>query len=170
MQITGKTLLNQAESILKERKQDESLKSSTSESEVRNRATSSELSAPNVIESRILNLQENLAGIQKNLSREQARQAYLSEQPQTITDKILYDGKPLFPEAKDGWKPEEIKPAVENKITSFLTVLKQIQVEMENLFALKFESPDRFQLNAEAVMHPDAMKDLNPDRVAKLTR
>lgn len=168
MKITGKLLLNQAESILKDKKQE----SSAARDKIRGEESSVQASdglKQGAIESRILHLQSSLGKLQREFSREQSRKAYLQDNPGAINERIVFDDKPLFPELAQGQSPDSIAKHVDTRITDLSRNLKSIQVEMENLMALTFKEPASISGNVTAQELDRSFKEMRPDRVARLT-
>ena len=171
MEITGKYLLNQAESILRDRNREtRSLKNGSSDlSEARSSKNSGEIN-PGILESKMLHLQDSLKAVQYEYSRQQTRFAYLTDHPDQIRPSLKYDNDLLFPELSDTTNFSELKERVSGELNSLKRNLKSIQVEMENLVALNFKEPMGQIFNPETILDGSAMKELDPSRVARLTR
>lgn len=169
MEVTGKYLLNQAESILKDRRQDsKSRVSKDGQIQDAGKTVKADGLRQGVFESRLMNLQESLGEIQKDYSREQTRFAYLTSNPDKISKDLLFDGEALFPELNSGGSLEALKRHVEDKLKELTRNLKGKQVEMENLLALNFNSVPG--VKPEDLTGLEGMKNLDPARVARLTR
>lgn len=156
MQISGKNLLSSAESLLRDRR----------ERPVRAGAVEApRQESPSVqsgaMQARLVHLQGRLSGEQHEFSREQARLAFL-DHPDGEPEKLLFDGKPLFPESS----LEGLREKVQERLAGLERNLRTLQVEMENMAALGLVSTSEF--------NPDelrsAMGHLNPERVSRLTR
>ncbi len=171
MEITGKYLLNKAESILKDRKQEARAQKSESSSRTDSAHSSrSESVSQNALQTRLLNLQESLTNVQNDYTREQTRFAYLQEHPDQINSSLRFNDAPLFPELSQQTDLESLKQGVGEKVQSLLHTLKSIQVEMENLVALNFNAVPRSVQEARSLTDAQAMMQLDPERVARLTR
>ncbi len=173
MEVTGKYLLNQAESILRDRRQDsrsQSVKNSREDTARGKEKT--ELLKQGMFESRVMNLQDSLGRIQKEFTREQARYEYLSSNPEDINDKLMFDGEPLFPELQNHTPGsfEALKKHVEETLQRMTRDLKGTQVEMENLLALQFNNLDGLKVSSEDLTGHEGWNNLDPERVARLTR
>lgn len=170
MQVSGKTLLNSAESILRDRNRDPKGQTSIGASEA-SKLENTESMSTSGMEARILKLQEALKSVQNDYSREQTRYSFLSEKPSSIQNELEYNGQPLFPELHEGKSITDLQGQVGSRMNELVISLKSIQVEMENLYALHFTSePNVNGVNVESLLKSNPMKDISPDRVAKLTR
>lgn len=173
MEISGKNLLNQAENILRDRKQENRSgrpdKSVSAEKSRETPASGVHLSQ-GVMESRVLGLQESLKNLQNQYSREQKRFAYLTQNQDQINSDLKFEKDPLFPELRDGRGIDGLESTVKQKMNEILRGLKANQVEMENLFALNFQEREPTGLDSGAIAGLKGSTQLNPDRVARLTR
>ncbi len=156
MQITGKNLLSSAESLLRERRE----RPLRTESVETPKAESASIQS-GAMQARLVHLQGRLSGEQHEFSREQARLAFLDE-PDGEPQKLLFDGKPLFPESSLSGLREKVK----ERLDGLERNLRTIQVEMENMAALGLVSTADF--NPEELR--GAMGHLDPKRVSRLTR
>ncbi len=170
MQISGKILLNSAENILKDREQGERRPYTVAKEEKREGGSSSEVTTTGVLEARLLKLQSDLKGLQSNYSREQVRYDYLQNRPSEINEYLTYEKQPLFPEYGQGMERETLKNEVAENMKRLIESLKSIQVELENLYALNFESPQGTAANLSSLVNGNSIKELDPERVAQLTR
>jgi hypothetical protein len=170
MQITGKLLLNSAEGILKDRKQEQTEIKDTKASQNALKSTARSSLKQTTVESRLLDLQSVISELQKSYSREHARMSYLKESPSEINGDLKFDGKPLFPEFGSDFNPEKTALRVTDQMKHLMQSMRKIQVEMENIHALKFASSEPSDLNTAFQVNSDALKELNPERVARLTR
>ncbi|MDH5656861.1 MAG: hypothetical protein OEZ34_13190 [Spirochaetia bacterium] len=170
MQITGKLLLNSAEGILKDRKQENSEIKNSKSSDQSSKTVSSAGIGQTTIESRLLDLQNSISEIQNQYSREQTRYSYLTESPDEINENLKFNEKPLFPEYNQEFNPENAKIYVAKSMTELMQNLKKIQIEMENIHALKFKMNEDPASQAAFHVNQDAVKHLDPERVARLTR
>lgn len=171
MEITGKTLLNQAESILKDRRQDSRGAGGVrgSDGSIGRTSGRSDVSQTSM-ESRLLNLQSSLNQIQHDYSREQTRHTYLNNYPDRITSELRFGEEPLFPELlKDKADPSELQRKVSHNMDQLMRALKGVQVEMENLYALNFDAPPTPIKDAATLLSNKGIKELDPSRVARLT-
>jgi len=171
MQISGKMLLNSAESILRDRRE-EARGRETGSARGNETDTDGRIDAlqQGILESRLLKLQASLGNIQNDYSREQARFTYLTAHPEQMSQSLQFNNEPLFPELKDGVDPDVLRTKVSDRLTGLVRALKSIQVEMENLYALNFNSMPSANTNAETLISARALKTLDPSRVARLTR
>jgi hypothetical protein len=171
MQITSKLLLSSAENILKDRKQENRgpVQADPGERALRSGTPVDSLSQT-AVENRILNLQQNLSRVQRELSREQTRHSYLVNTPGEIRDDLTFDGAPLFPELQSGLDVNNIRESVARQIENSLHTLKTMQVEMENLHALQSTSSHEVDFTPSGLIRKEAIRNISPDRVAKLTR
>jgi len=170
MQISSKLILNSAENILKDRKQEQKSSAVSGRSTSSSSLRQSEGLSQSVVESKLLSLQDSLRDVQKTLSREQARYSYLIGNRNEISDSLEFDGSPLFPELKKGESFDSIQVGVVRQIEASIHSLKSIQVEIENLYALKFEAPPNPETSITSLLKFDLLKGLDPERVARLTR
>ena len=168
MQVTGKHLLNSAEYILRDRRQEQKNPGGVSGSagtQARDTVQSS-----GTLESRLPGLQANLSTIQNDYSREQARYTYLTRYPDQVSAELRFGEAPLFPEFKPDMNTGELPSKVSNNMEKLMSALKGVQVEMENLYALNFNAPPEAAMDAAALVQNGGLKDLDPERVARLTR
>lgn len=165
MQISGKVLLNQAESIIRDRKGER--QSVTGQTEKSNPEVASTVAGS--FSSRILNLQASLAELQSQLSRQQARLSHIDENPAELNSQIQYEGQQLFSEQEVNSDPKTVGQEIQQTMQGLTEKLKTTEVEMENLYALGFTTPESFQFSAEQLASISS-KDLDPQRVARLTR
>ncbi|MBL8020189.1 MAG: hypothetical protein JNM27_11035 [Leptospirales bacterium] len=162
MQISGKHLLSSAETLLRERRDDRA------QSRRETGGRSSESGAfvqPAALHGRLMQIQGNLAGMQNEFSREQARLAYLADPEAIAQEKPVFDGKPLFPESD----LTGLKDTVLARMDVLRKNLRTLQVEMENLVALGAPTPDS-TLDARALLSRGGLNHVDPERVSRLTR
>ncbi len=172
MQISGKMLLNSAENILRDRKGEAAHRPPPSGAENR-KPDQGSLGGINqgVLQSRLLKLQASLRDIQHDYSREQARQAYVNQTPDKISPSLHFDGEPLFPELEtDAMALTELRERITDRMRHLNRNLKGVQVEMENLYALNVSNPPGKIPGAVETLEAGALRDLDPGRVARLTR
>lgn len=171
MQISGKMLLNSAEGILRERRdenrggQDSGVGKSESSATLKPDGLN-----PDTIQVRLLNLQASLSGIQNEYSREQARHSYLSRTPEAINSSLRFNDSPLFPELETGISLREIEERVVSRLQELDRALKAVQVEMENLYALNFNALPQPGIEPGDLAKNQPVRALDPTRVARLTR
>ncbi len=172
MQVSGKSLLNSAESILRDRKQDRGPGPATGpELRASGRELGLESLQQGVLESRLLSLQANLSAIQRDYSREQSRHSYLTQNPSEINAELRFGEEALFPEFRAGMDLGQMRGQVGEAMERLVRALKSVQVEMENLHALSFEAPVTVQAGeAQQLVDRGGLKELDPERVARLTR
>lgn len=173
MQITGKILLNSAENILKDRQQEHRAPHSTGKGEKQAASSPANIAASHLPESRLIKLQNDLKSLQSEYSREQVRYDYLQNRPGEISEQLSYENRPLFPEYPKGLDQEAQEALKQNtayNLKRLVDSLRSIQVEMENLYALSFESPQGAVANLSSLVTGNSIKDLDPERVAHLTR
>lgn len=171
MQINGKTLLNSAESILRERHKENRAGGASSGAESSRSADAlAEGLAATPLEARLLRLQASLGAIQREYSREQARYSYLTQNPDEISPDLKFGDEPLFPELRAGFDPARLKDEVQGALDRLTRSLKGAQVEMENVYALNFNQPPDTAVDAARLLENNGLKDLDPARVARLTR
>lgn len=98
------------------------------------------------------NIQTKLTELQKQLSREQARNGVLedAELGKEELIKVLFENEPLFPELSAGgaetFNHKEALLASKATIQSILQELKKKEVEGENIFSLgMMHSPEEFK-------------------------
>jgi hypothetical protein len=174
MEIRSRNLLNQAENILKDRNGDnKSIISSADSAKNSTPSAADSIFTRGIMESRMLSLQQDLTRIQSQFSKEQARMGYLEKDGSEVKSDKMYDGEPLFPELQEN--PETSRTSllelVKGKMSNLTHNLKGSQVEMENLLALSFQDPKDFSIAPEDLSGvTGSMNQLNPDRVAQLTR
>jgi len=171
MEITGKILLNSAEKIIGNQKE----QSKRAESK---NITANVDQARSTAQSRLVGMQADLSETQKLFSKEQARLQILQSNDDPLTGKtaagMTFDGKPLFPELNQDWpqdptqRPELIR-TVEESLTQARARLKSLQVEMENHLAVEFSAAAKMSEPGE-LSFADAKTSLDPQRVARLTR
>jgi hypothetical protein len=170
MQVSGKLLLNSAENILKERhKEQRPAGAGTGDGKVARTGATEGLNQT-ALESRLLKLQANLSTIQHQYSREQARQTYLAETPEQIGPELKFGDEPLFPEFQSNINLEGLQKDVSGSLEKLIRSLKSVQVEMENLYALNFDAPPDARTDAARLMEQGGLRNLDPARVAHLTR
>ena len=170
MQISASILLNSAESILRDRQREaQAGEMQEGQGNLTRAAKNRNLISHSVLESRLLKLQASLSSIQKDYSREQARLHYVTERPQDIDASLVYDNQPLFPEWKGKATPE-MQFGIKNGMDGLLRKLRRIQVEMENLYALNFNSLPKFTITSESLSQNPVLNELDPKRVAQLTQ
>ncbi len=170
MHISGKMLLNSAESILRDRRQDNGTDRGSETTIAQNAQNKSEALTQGVLESRILKLQSTLGTLQNSYTREQTRLTYLSEQPEKIDSSLQFDGTPLFPETGADLDTGKLKVRVDEQMVNLVRQLKAMQVEMENLYALNYKTQPIAGLDTRLIMNMNSMKSLDPGRVARLTK
>ncbi|MBX7057321.1 MAG: hypothetical protein K1X75_04600 [Leptospirales bacterium] len=172
MQINGRSILSSAEGILRDRKQERGPEASVSGIEAAGpRESGLDTLQQGVLESRLLRLQSSLGDIQRDYSREQARFSYLNSNPAEISADLRFGDQPLFPELARGIDPQTLRPEVQGAMERLIRALKSVQVEMENLNALNFGEPVAgSRPNAQALVDRGGLKELDPERVARLTR
>ena len=173
MQVNGKILLDSAENILKNRHQ-EAKPEGNSRDQGEDRA-SVQKSKPNSPQTslngaRILKLEAELKSAQERYTREQVRESFLLNKPQAISEKLEYEGSPLFPEYKAGLDTKNLAKNVSYKLKQLLHSMKSIQVEMENLYALNFKALSPEEANIRQMDLSFALKGLDPKRVLQLTK
>ena len=180
MQVNGKTLLDSAENILKSRRQEnksqksEETKSQRAQDAYAAQKTGSDSAQTKLNSARMLKLEAELKSMQESYTREQVRENFLLHKPHEISKKLEYQGGPLFPEYKPGMDTQSLAKDVGYKLKQLLHSLKGIQVEIENLYALNFDKLSSHSRSQEAnIKQMDAalaVKDLDPKRVAQLTK
>lgn len=166
MEVTGKTLLNSAQNILKNKNQENSRSRESTSTSSETRIESELNSTLNV---QVLRLQAALSLAQKDHSRSQAQLSFLNSNDQTPPNQIMFDEKPLFPEYPFQKNLDDYKKEISNDVVQMAKKLKGLQVEMENVFAFKFETTPDMNLNADSLALAKGLTSLDPDRVAKLT-
>lgn len=172
MNISGKMILNSAEGILRERKGASNTRHKADIS-VNKEGTlrKTEGVKQDLLQVRLLNLQASMNRIQSEYSREQSRYSYLKNHPGEIQEKLQFSGKALFPELGAGKIDfDSLKKSVSNRLQDLGRNLKSVQVEMENLFALNFNTLPIPGIDAEKLLQAPALRAIDPSRVAKLTR
>jgi hypothetical protein len=174
MQVSGKLLLNSAENILKERRQDNRPAAAGASGGRAERSEGAGGLNQSGVESRLLKLQASLSTVQHQYSREQSRQMYLEQQPAQIGPELQFGGEALFPEYHPGMDLDELKLSVSGQMEQLVRSLKSLQVEMENLYALNFDAPPRSEAGdpemTRQLVEQGGLKNLDPARVAHLTR
>ncbi|MCB1324145.1 MAG: hypothetical protein H7A21_19810 [Spirochaetales bacterium] len=171
MEISSKTILNSAESILRDRRQEPRTPGGTSGSGRSEAAAQGTGMQQGALEARVLHLQSNLNRVQAEYSREQARMTYLRDFPDRINADLRFNDEALFPEASPGpIQRGEVERNVKTAMESLVLSLKSIQVEMENLYALNFEQKPIQPADAARLFENHGLKELDPARVARLTR
>ena len=123
-----------------------------------------------VLQSRLLDLQAVLSRTQSEYTREQTRNTYLTKQPEAVSPALLFDGEPLFPELANGASAAGLVGATKDRMAILSRDMKGLQVEMENLLALGISDKLPKQINAAALLRSGGIKELDPERVARLTR
>lgn len=167
MQITGKQLLSSAEGLMRDKKDGPVVGSKREENSTQE--TGRSVNTGSSIEARIMGLQADMARIQNSYSREQARQNYLND-PEVNHSELTYEGEPMFPEALAGQSVEGLRETVNTSVEELRQSLKSMAVEMENLFALNIQSDSKFSMDPQNLMAEGSLKDIDPNRVAHLTR
>lgn len=166
MEVTGKTLLNSAQNILKNKKQ-ESAKAKEAGNTAETKVTNTELNSS--LNAQVLRLQASLSVAQKSHSHAQAQLSYLNSNEQGSPENMLFDNEPLFPSLPFKKSIDEYKLEIENDVTQMAQKLKSLQVEMENVFAFNFQTTPNMDLNADSLAQAKGFTTLDPNRVAKLT-
>lgn len=169
MQITGKALLNSAENILKDRKGDNTSRSSHAGVEGTTSSRSGDRLELDGMENRLLSLHKNLNELQNRYTREQTRQSYLNQYSSEITPELRFQGEPLFPELNQGKTLKDIQTLVAESLNQLTSQLRKTEVQMENLYALNVDSQTAPRIGAEE-LNSQALKTIDPGRVARLTR
>lgn len=164
MEITGKYLLNSAESIVRGRRAQEPKGTEADQRSAPSTAVESGWQA------RLLAMQGTLGEMQRVYSREQARHNYLQEHFDEITRDLHFDGEPLFPDIPEKPDRKTLLFGVEERLKELRTQLKSVQVEMENHLALQFASEKSLGLDHLDLSAGLAGSRLDPERVARLTR
>jgi len=170
MQVSGKMLLNSAEGILRERSRNGGQAQAGISAGEEVKKSGAENVSQDGLQARLLKLQAELGRVQKEYSREQARQAYLQGDAGGIKKDLYFEDAPLFPEVGRNFDPAQLREKVEERMQSLSRNLKGIQVEMENLYALNYSSYRPNQIPDADSIGASSMKALDPDRVARLTR
>ena len=169
MQITGKALLNSAESILKDRKGDASSRTQRSDVADASGARPGDRLELDGMENRLLSLQKSLGELQNQYTREQTRQSYLNQYASEVNPELLFQGEPLFPELSQGKTLKDIQTLVAESLNQLTNRLRKTEVEMENLYVLNVDSSVAPRIGAED-LNSQALKNIDPGRVARLTR
>ncbi|MCB1173415.1 MAG: hypothetical protein KDK39_07620 [Leptospiraceae bacterium] len=165
MEINNKNLLSSAQAILKNRNQERyNARHSTAGSS----AAARPREASTGINSHVLRLQSSLNAAQKDYSLQQSRSAFIQNN-QADPASARFDNEPLFPEFPFGKTIEAYKQEADQRIGELARTLKGLQVEMENIMALNFETAPELQLSAESLAQARGISNLNPERVAHLT-
>lgn len=165
MEITGKYLLNSAESIVRSRKAQD-----TRQTEQSGKPGAAAPVVESGWQARLLSMQGTLGEMQRTYSREQVRHDYLQEHFDEITADLHFDGEPLFPDIPEKPDRKTLLFGVEERLTELRTQLKSVQVEMENHLALQFASGESLGLGGMDLSAGLAGSKLDPERVARLTR
>ncbi len=170
MQVNSKLLLNSAENILKSRHEEgTSKKRATYNKGLDSRQVSIGSAHVSFVESRMLKLQSELKTLQEKYSHEQMREDFLHNKPQEISSSLDHNNNSLFPE-HGNVDLKTLSNRVDTNMKQLLRNLKAVQIEMENLYALNFEKLENQSLNIERWDTSFTTKDLDPQRVAYLTR
>ncbi|MBR32181.1 MAG: hypothetical protein CMN77_12825 [Spirochaetaceae bacterium] len=169
MQITGKALLNSAESILKDRKGDASARPGKTEEGSTSAARPGDRLELDGMENRLLSLQKSLGDLQNQYTREQTRQSYLNQYSAEVSPELMFQGEPLFPELQQGKSLKDIQTLVAESLNQLTSRLRKTEVEMENLYALNVDSSVAPRIGAED-LNSQALRNIDPGRVARLTR
>lgn len=167
MQISGKVLLNQAETIVRDRKNERQAASNEAPASADSGRQAGTIAGS--FASRILNLQSSLAELQSRYSREQARMSYVENQPESITSGLQYEGSALFSDSELNAGITGLKEEISKSMGNLTDQLRKTEVEMENHYALGFAAPENISLTADQITGV-ASNDLDPQRVARLTR
>ena len=168
MQISGKALLNSAESILKDRKGDTSSRSNNEGSAAVTSRPGDRLEFGSM-ENRVLSLQKNLGDLQNRYTREQTRQSYLNQYTNEINGDLKFQGESLFPELAQGKSLKDIQTLVAESLNQLTSQLRKTEVEMENLYALNVDTSSVPGID-NASLSSQAVRNIDPGRVARLTR
>lgn len=168
MQISGKALLNSAESILKDRKGDASNRPGTASVDGAGAGRPGDRLELGM-ENRLLSLQKSLKELQNHYTREQTRQSYLNQFSSEISPDLKFQGEPLFPELAQGKGLKDIQTLVAESLNQLTNQLRKTEVEMENLYALGTDSSVAPRIGAQD-LSSQALRDIDPGRVARLTR
>lgn len=165
MDVTGKNLLNSAENIIKNRTQRRTTTATEQNlsTPVRTEQALKSQSAP------ILQLESGLQKLQKDFSYQQARFSFLENEPQSINAELKFGQDPLFPEFPFEINLQEFKANVQGQVTGLSNEIQQLQLQLENHYALNFDSPPPM-LSAESLTETGNLGQLDPERVARLTR
>ncbi len=171
MQVSSRVILSSAEGILRDRRGDNHPATGLSgPSDASARRSPETLLRQDALNARILDLQAQLNRTQSQYSREQARHAYLTRFSGEISSSLVYDGEPLFPELANGRLPSGLLPETQERLSVLTRSLKTAQVEMENMLALSFGARVPLAAEASELLRAGGLRDLDPERVAKLTR
>jgi len=159
MEITSKQLLSSAENFIK--RKELNLKT--------NNTTVPKINSKEpIVDSKILEIYENLKSIQNIYTKEQVRFQYLKNNPELIHTNLKFNNEILFPELlenKDLNKEELLNKTIK-KIDELKLVLKKLEIQQENYFAANFISPKDLKIDELSLN----LTKLNPDRVSQLTR
>ena len=159
MEITSKQLLSSAENFIK--RKELNLKT--------NNTTVPKINSKEpIVDSKILEIYENLKSIQNIYTKEQVRFQYLKNNPELIHTNLKFNNEILFPELlenKDLNKEELLNKTIK-KIDELKLVLKKLEIQQENYFAANFISPKDLNIDELSLN----LTKLNPDRVSQLTR
>ncbi|MEQ8353522.1 MAG: hypothetical protein RH862_18750 [Leptospiraceae bacterium] len=169
MQITGKALLNSAESILKDRKEDSSSRTNRAPRENATSSRPGDRLELDGMENRLLTLQKSLGELQNQYTREQTRQSYLNQFSNEVGPELQFQGEPLFPELSQGKSLKDIQTLVAESLNQLTSRLRKTEVEMENLYALNIDSSVAPRIGAQE-LNSQALRNIDPGRVARLTR
>ena len=171
MQVSSRVILSSAEGIVRDRREDTrptpGLTGSAGSAPHRSPDTSLR---QDVLQARLLDLEAVLNRTQSQYTREQTRNTYLTIQPDAVSRSLTFDGEPLFPELESGVAPGAILADTRDRMSRLTRAMKGIQVEMENLLALGSPSVVPKSLSAAELLGSGGLKELDPDRVARLTR
>ena len=182
MNISSKNLLETASNIINKRKNIESNSEIENKSlDNKDNSNSSNLkkihTSPTTTISennnKVLKLQDELRNLQVKYTKEQVRADYLINHPNKIDENLEFEGEALFPDFKNK-NLNQLNKSVKNQMESLLHNMKSVQIEIENIYALNFQKVDtqkiKENITVENVKKIINTIDLNPERVAKLTR
>lgn len=153
MEITTTQLLHSAQNFIRRREsfQKEAAAKATGESSFARK---------------VLELTENLKNIQDAYTREQIRLQYLTEKPDAVDETLKYNNQELFPELRDNLKKEDILERTKKRLEELKLVIKKLEIEQENYFAIQFVSPSSIDVS----LLNTKISNLSPERVNQLTR
>lgn len=171
MNISTKSILSSAEGIIRDRHDDARRPAASPlANEPAKAVTSGNSLGTDSLHARLLDLQANLNRTQREFSREQTRKHYLTDGSRQLDSTLRFEGELLFPELQKGNPlPEQLLSRTDERMSELSRKLKGLQVEMENVMALNFQAPASRGITAED-LHTGTMKELDPARVARLTR
>ena len=168
MEVTGKTLLNSAQNIIKNKKQDRAL-SHKPDAGVAAQTKGPQTDIHTTLNTQVLRLQASLSVAQKNHSQAQAQLSFLDNGDISNAGQMKFDNEPLFPDFSTDKNITEYREEVSQRVQDMARKLKSLQVEMENMFAFNFETTMDMKLNADTLAQAKGLVALDPQRVAKLT-